>query len=118
MYKKLGAKNYIDFTKQIAALTKEKSVSIEVIGDNYEDCLMQAFEISENIKKVFQLKIPIMFTNGSSSKKLIEKLINEKVNLNITAIFTLEQIKEIIEPIKNTETILSIFAGRILRYWN
>ena len=49
----------------------------------------------------------------AQSKKLIEKLINEKINLNITAIFTLEQIKEIIEPIKNTETILSIFAGRI-----
>ena len=58
-----------------------------------------SFEISENSQKFFQIKIPTMFTNGSSSKKLIEKLINEKVNLNITAIFTLEQIKEIIEPI-------------------
>ena len=112
LYKKLGAKNYIDFTKQIVSLTKDKSVSVEVIGDNYEECLSQALKLSK-ISKSFSIKIPIMFTNGSSSKKLIEKLIIEKVNLNITAIFTLEQIKEIIEPIKNTETILSIFAGRI-----
>ena len=112
LYKKLGAKDYIDFTKQIVLLTKDKSVSVEVIGDNYEDCLAQSLKLSK-ISKNFSIKIPIMYTNGDSSKKLIEKLVIEKVNLNITAIFTLEQIKEIIEPIKNTETILSIFAGRL-----
>ena len=72
-------------------------MSIEVIGDNYEDCLMQALKLAKISKSFFKLNLT-MFTNGSSSKKLIEKLINEKVNLNITAIFTLEQIKEIIEP--------------------
>lgn len=112
LYKKLGAKNYLDFTREIASLTKNKSVSIEVIGDNYDDCLIQAKKLAK-ISNNFSIKIPIMFTNGNSSKKLIEKLAEEKINLNITAIFTLEQIKEIMECIKNTETILSVFAGRI-----
>ena len=50
LYKKLGAKNYLT-SKTGIALTKEKSVSIEVIGDNYEDCLMQALKLK--ISKVF-----------------------------------------------------------------
>ena len=59
------------------------------------------------------MKIPIIYTNGKSTKKLIEKLVKEKIKLNITAIFTLKQIKTILPSIKNTKTILSIFSGRI-----
>ncbi len=112
LYKKLGAKDYINFTKEIANLTKGKSASIEVIGDNYDDCLDQAIKLSQ-ISRDFSIKIPIMFTNGNSSKDLIKTLVEKHINLNITAIFTLDQIKEIFGIIKNTETILSVFAGRI-----
>ena len=44
---------------------------------------------------------------------MIKKLIDNNVKLNITAIFTIEQIKEILGEISKTQTILSIFAGRI-----
>ena len=47
------------------------------------------------------------------STKEVIKLIKQKIKLNITAIFTLDQVKDIIEDIKNTNTILSIFVGRI-----
>ena len=46
------------------------------------------------------VKIPIIYTNGKSTKKLIEKLVKEKIKLNITAIFTLKQIKTILPSIK------------------
>ena len=57
--------------------------------------------------------IPITFTNGSSTKNLISELVKEEIKLNITAIFTLDQIKEIIEVVKDSNSILSIFSGRI-----
>ena len=59
------------------------------------------------------VKVPIVFSNGKSTKEVIKKLIKENIQLNITAIFTLDQIKNILNEIQNTNTILSIFVGRI-----
>ena len=112
LFKKLGADDYLEFTKKILLLTENKSVSIEVIGDDEQTCLNQALKISK-ISSFISVKVPIVYTNGKSTASLIEKLLNEKIKLNITAIFTIEQIKDIINIVKNTKTILSIFAGRI-----
>ena len=112
LYRKLGAKNYISFSKQILKKIKNKHVSLEVIADDNENCIRQAKILSSLGKNVY-VKIPIIYTNGKSTKKLIKELVKEKINLNITAIFTLKQIKTILPYIKNTKTILSIFSGRI-----
>ena len=98
LFKKLGAKDYLDFTKKIISLTDNKPVSIEVIGDDEKTCYNQALKISE-ISEMISVKIPIVYTNGKSTINLIEKLINKKMKLNITAIFTLDQIKEILPVI-------------------
>ena len=58
------------------------------------------------------VKIPITYTNGKSTLKLIEKLSNDKIKLNITAIFTLDQIRDILDTIKNYPHTL-YFSGRI-----
>lgn len=112
LFKKLGAENYLEFTKKILNLTEKKSVSIEVIGDDEDTCFEQALKISE-ISEIISVKIPIVYTNGSSTKNLIKKLVKKNIKLNITAIFTIDQIEEIISVVKDTNTILSIFAGRI-----
>ena len=112
LYRKLGAKNYINFSKQILKKIKNKHVSLEVIADDEKNCIRQAKILSSLGKNVY-VKIPIVYTNGKSTKLLIKKLIKEKIKLNITAIFTLKQIKEILPIVKNTKYILSIFSGRI-----
>lgn len=112
LYKKLGASNYIDFSKKIANKIKNKSVSVEVIGDDEDECIRQGRIISK-IAENISVKIPITFTNGSSTKNLISELVKQEIKLNITAIFTLDQIKEIIEVVKDSNSILSIFSGRI-----
>ena len=112
LYEKLGASNYIDFSKKIANKIKNKSVSVEVIGDDEDECIRQGRIISK-IAENISVKIPITFTNGSSTKNLISELVKEEIKLNITAIFTLDQIKEIIEVVKDSNSILSIFSGRI-----
>ena len=100
------------FFKKILDKIKYKHVSLEVIADDEFNCIRQAKILSKLGKNVY-VKIPIIYTNGKSTKKLIEKLVKEKIKLNITAIFTLKQIKTILPSIKNTKTILSIFSGRI-----
>ena len=72
----------------------------------------QALKIKE-ISDFISVKVPIIYTNGKSTFSLIEKLVSKEIKLNITAIFTIQQIKDIIDIVKNTKTILSIFAGRI-----
>ena len=112
LFKKLGASNYIEFAKDILIHTNNKPVSIEVFADDEENCLKQA-RILKNLAENVVVKIPITYTDGQSTENLIKKLSEEKINLNITAIFTLEQIKKIMKTVKNTNHILSIFAGRI-----
>ena len=65
--------------------------------------------LSDNIN----VKIPITFTDSQSTIKVIRELIKKDIKLNITAIFSLKQIQEILQEIKNTDTILSVFAGRL-----
>ena len=112
LFKKLNAKDYIKFTEEILKLTRGKSVSIEVFGDDEVTCYKQAKKITSLSDKI-SVKIPITYTNGKFTTNLISKLISENIKLNITAIFTLEQIKEINNIVKNTNTILSVFAGRL-----
>ncbi len=112
LYKSLGAEDYLKFSDKISKKIRSKPISIEVIGDSHEDCFRQA-KIIDKIADNIWVKIPISFTNGKTTKKLINDLVNEGIKLNITAIFTLEQIKEITEIIKDSNCILSIFSGRI-----
>ena len=112
LYKSLGADDYLKFSDKISKEIKLKPISIEVIGDSHEECFRQA-KIINKIADNIWVKIPITYTNGKTTKKLINDLVNEGIKLNITAIFTIEQIKEIIDVVKNSNCILSIFSGRI-----
>ena len=112
LYKKLGATDYLDFSKKISTKITLKPISIEVIGDTHDECLRQG-KIINKISNNIWVKVPITYTNGKSTKELIACLVEEGVKLNITAIFTIDQIKEIMEIIKDSNCILSIFSGRI-----
>ena len=72
----------------------------------------QALKLSK-IKKNVVVKIPITFTNGKYTTHVIEKLILNKVKLNITAVFNLIQVKKIYRVIKKSDIIVYVFAGRI-----
>ena len=90
----------------------EKPVSLEVFADEEKDMINQA-RVINNLGKNVYVKIPIIYTNGKSTLNTIRTLVDENIKLNITAIFLIEQIKDIMSSIRDTKTILSIFAGRI-----
>jgi len=112
LFKKLNVKNYLSASRKLAKLVYPKPISLEVFADSEKEILHQAL-ILKKIGKNVEVKIPISYTNGKTTKNVIKKLVREKVNLNITAIFDYSQVAEILPEIKNTKTILSIFAGRM-----
>lgn len=112
LFRKLNAKNYVEFSKQIIKLCGDKHISLEVLADDEKNIIRQAKKLSALGKNIY-VKVPIVYRNGKSTKNAIKKLIKLNIKLNITAIFTIQQIKTILPYIKKTNTILSVFAGRI-----
>ena len=113
LMKKDGVKDYKEHSLKIAKLVNPKPVSFEVFSDDFDEMYDQAKPIAkwgENIN----VKIPITNTKGDSSETLINSLAKEGVKLNITAIFTLEQVKTALtSTVDSPYSIISIFAGRI-----
>ena len=112
IFKKNGAKDYLDNSKKIISKCNTKPLSLEVIADTESEMVNQAITLS-NLSKNIYVKIPITYTNEESTSSVISSLVKKNVKLNITAIFTLKQIEQILPIVKETETILSVFAGRI-----
>ena len=112
LFKNLGVKDYLGHSKKVLKISNNLPVSLEVIGDNYEDIVSQAKELASLGSNVF-VKIPITYTSGVSTLDTIKTLADQNINLNITAIFTLDQIREILPDLRDTKTIISVFAGRI-----
>ena len=108
---KVWSKKLCNVCKKI--LKVNKPISFEVFSDNFNDMYSQAIEISSWGKNVY-VKIPVTNSKGKSSVNLIKKLSKLKIKLNITAIFTKDQISKVINSLdKSTPSIISIFAGRI-----
>ena len=108
-----GAKNYKNYSMKILKICKSKPISIEVIADNFDEIEKQAYEIKSWANNVF-VKIPVINSKGYFSGKLIQKLSYQGFNLNITAVYTVNQVRKIIGCLnKKSNTIISIFAGRM-----
>lgn len=111
--RKEGVKNYKLHCKKILKLTKDKPLSVEVFADKEEEIIDQAYKISKWSKSIY-VKVPVINTNGIFLGKAIKKLNSSKIKLNITAVFTLNQIEKIKKSINGkTPVIVSIFCGRI-----
>jgi len=110
---KAGVSDYLGFARDVLAGVKEKSISFEVFSDDLNDMYRQALILRDLGKNVW-VKIPISNTQGIMTYDLINKLSFEEVKVNVTAIFTKEQIQKVYDALNpNINSIISIFAGRI-----
>ena len=108
-----GAKNYKTYSLKILKVCKKKPISFEVFGDTFNEMLRQAMVINSWGNNVY-VKIPVVNSKGVYSGKVIKILSQRGLKLNITAVYTVNQVKKIIKSInKNSKTIISIFAGRM-----
>jgi len=108
-----GAKNYKNYSKKLLKICNKKPISLEVIADEFKEIEKQAYEIKSWGNNVY-VKIPIINSKGNFSGKIIKRLSDKGLKLNITAVYTVEQVKKIIKCLnKNSHTIISIFSGRM-----
>ena len=108
-----GVDEYESFAGEVLKEIKDRPVSFEVFSDELDGMEAQALEIASWGDNV-NVKIPISNTEGKSTVPLIEKLADSGVQLNITAIMTLEQVEAVAEVLNDKVTsIVSVFAGRI-----
>tara|TARA_B100000674_G_C37873392_1_gene930707 strand:+ start:114 stop:806 length:693 start_codon:yes stop_codon:yes gene_type:complete len=112
LMRKAGAKNYVNYSKKILKITK-KPVSCEVFADDPANMILQGSKISNWGKNVY-VKVPVINSKGKFMGKVIKDLNSRKIKLNITAVYTAKQTRQILNVInKKTNVIISIFAGRM-----
>ena len=113
LMKKAGVKDYKAFCLDILKEIKDKPLSFEVFTDDIKDMKRQAQEIKTWGSNVY-VKIPVMNTEGHSTMGLVEELSHSGVKLNVTALLTLDQVKETCAAVKGgAPSIVSVFAGRV-----
>ena len=118
---KSGVSDYEQFAKDalkyIGLNCPEKSISLEVFADDFDEMERQALLIkswAKEAKAQVYVKIPVMNTKGQDSYGLIRSLSLQEVPMNITAVFTIEQVRHTMNNLNmHIPSIISIFAGRI-----
>lgn len=113
LMRKAGISDYKKFAREVLELIQNKPISFEVFSDDFEEMVEQAMEISSWGDNV-NVKIPITNSKGDSTTQVIKELSTRGVSLNITAILTIKQVKNVIEVLdENSKAFISVFAGRI-----
>lgn len=113
LMKKAGITNYREFAMMAISKFPDKPISFEVFSDDFKDMEKEAYELASLGNNVF-VKIPVTNSTGEPSYDLIKTLSDKGINLNITAIFTKEQVEAVVNAVNpKAKTIVSVFAGRI-----
>jgi len=113
LMRKAGISDYKAFAKEILSVIKDKPISFEVFSDEFSEMERQALEIASWAENVY-VKIPVTNTKREASFALIHKLANKKVKLNVTAILTLTQVRDVVAALDpKVPSYVSVFAGRI-----
>jgi len=113
LMKKVGITDYRAFCKDILTHIKDKPLSFEVFSDDFAEMERQALEIASWGENVY-VKIPITNTKKETCYALVKKLAAQKVKLNVTALMTLSQVRDVVAVLNPVvPSYVSVFAGRI-----
>jgi len=113
LMRKAGISDYEAFARDILETVREKPISLEVFSDDFAEMQRQALKISSWQENVY-VKIPITNTRGESSVPLVHSLAQQGVKLNVTALLTLNQVKEVASALNSAvPSVVSVFAGRV-----
>ena len=113
LMRQAGISDYETFAKDILTSIRDRPISFEVFTDEFDDMERQAMKIAGWGDNVF-VKIPVTNTRAESAAPLIRRLVARGVKLNVTAILTLAQIREVVAALEGAKAgYVSVFAGRI-----
>ena len=94
LMRKAGAKDYEKYSRDIIAITN-KPVSCEVFADNSKEMVLQGNKINKWGRNVY-VKVPVTNSKGKFMGSAINSLNKNRVKLNITAVYTSKQTKQIL----------------------
>ncbi|MBV5133076.1 transaldolase [Staphylococcus epidermidis] len=110
---KAGVTDYKAFAEEVVSEIPDASISFEVFADDLPTMEKEAEILKQYGDNVF-VKIPIVTTTGESTLPLIKRLSSKQVRFNVTAVYTIEQVKAITDAVtEGVPTYVSVFAGRI-----
>jgi transaldolase len=113
LMRKAGVTEYESFAKDVLQAIPDRPISFEVFADEFSEMERQGRRIITWGKNV-SVKIPIMNTQRESAIPLIRKLSQDGIALNVTALFTLDQVQATVDAVKGgAPCYVSVFAGRI-----
>lgn len=113
LMRKAGVADYAAFAREVLAIVPDRPISFEVFSDDFDEMAVQAQEIASWGPNVF-VKIPVTNTRGEFAGPLIRRLTSAGVQVNVTAMMTLEQVQRVAECLSPTvASNVSVFAGRI-----
>ena len=113
LMRKAGVSDYEAFARKVLGAIPDRPVSFEVFADDFASMAEQARTIAAWGPNV-NVKIPVTNTKGQSASELLRALSSEGIVLNVTAIFTLDQVRAVADALDPaTSAIVSVFAGRI-----
>ena len=106
--------NYEQFYQKHTNIINERPLSLQLFREDNDDMIADALKISSYGNNVY-VKVPIQKSNGESNIDVIQNLLTQNIKVNITAIFTYQQIISLYSILEHNTTpvIVSIFAGRI-----
>ncbi len=110
---KAGITNYMTFAQEVLRVVTDKSVSFEVFSDEFDEMREQALKLAALGDNVY-VKIPVTNTKKVSAAPLIKQLTQKGLKLNVTAILSVRQVREVAAALNpDVPSIVSVFAGRI-----
>jgi transaldolase len=109
----IGITDYEGFALDLLATIQDRPISFEVFADDEPEMEEQARHIAAWGRNVF-VKVPVMTTNGAPTYDLVRHLSKDGIQLNVTALLTLEQVRDVCGALqRDVPAYVSVFAGRI-----
>lgn len=113
LMRKAGIADYRAFALEVLKIIGDRPVSFEVFSDEFAEMEKQARVIAGWGENVY-VKIPVTNTRREFSGELIRRLARAGVQLNVTALTTNEQVKQVLDCLSpDTASCVSVFAGRV-----
>ncbi|HEY4641406.1 MAG TPA: transaldolase [Thermoanaerobaculia bacterium] len=110
---KVGLTDYRAFARDVVDAIPDRPISFEVFSDEFDEMDRQAREIATWGDNVY-VKIPVTNTRREAAYDLVRRLSHDGVKLNITAIMTVDQVRNVVDAVKDgAPSCVSVFAGRI-----
>lgn len=113
LLKKAGVSDYEAYARDLVAAVPDRHISFEVFSDDIPEMVAQARLITTWGDNVY-VKLPVTTTRGETLYDAVRTLSHDGVKINMTAIFTAEQVASSIKALDGgAPACVSVFAGRL-----